>query len=106
MRLGGGQNGHTRRQSLRYVAPALVCMAVLLAGGTPARADDSATARLWVVTRAGNGQIHVVRGLRAAIARMDVQLGRQVRHAVEILVQALDRADRESGGVLLGDTPG
>jgi subtilisin family serine protease len=51
-------------------------MAVLLAGGTPARADDSATARLWVVTRAGDGQMHVVRGLRAAIARMDVQLGR------------------------------
>jgi hypothetical protein len=58
------------------VAPALVCMAALLAGGTPARADDAATARLWVVTRAGDGRMHVVRGLKAAIARMDVQLGR------------------------------
>jgi hypothetical protein len=51
-------------------------MAALLAGGTPARADDAATARLWAVTRAGDGRLHVVRGMRAAIARMDVQLGR------------------------------
>ncbi len=58
------------------MAPALVCMAALVAGGTPARADDSATARLWVVTRAADGRMQVVRGLRAAIARMDVQLGR------------------------------
>ncbi len=75
MRLGGGELDHPRRL-LRYVAPAFLCIAALVAGGTPARADDAATARLWVVTRSGDGHMRVERGLRAAIARMDVQLGR------------------------------
>src|SRR2546429_654362 len=75
MRSGGSKNSHTGRPA-GLVAGGLVCMAALLAGGTPARADDAATARLWAVTRAGDGRLHVVRGMRAAIARMDVQLGR------------------------------
>lgn len=33
------------------------------------------------------------------------QLGTQVRHAVEVLVQALDRADKDTGGQLLAATP-
>ena len=33
------------------------------------------------------------------------QLGTQVRHAVEVLVQALDRADKDTGGQLLDDIP-
>src|SRR5690606_20642406 len=31
------------------------------------------------------------------------QLGRQVRHALELLVQAIDRADRDAHGTILAD---
>ena len=33
------------------------------------------------------------------------QLGLQVRHAVELLVQAIDSADRERQGALMADVP-
>jgi len=33
------------------------------------------------------------------------QLGMQVRHAVQLLVDALDRADRDVGGHLLAEVP-
>ncbi|HYU16019.1 MAG TPA: hypothetical protein VEL05_08115, partial [Candidatus Acidoferrum sp.] len=33
------------------------------------------------------------------------QLGQQVRHAVEVLVQAIDRADRDADGAILRDVP-
>src|SRR4051794_2783856 len=76
MRSGGDRNRGKWLRFARPVALTAVLAAALVAAGTPARAEDASTARLWAVTRASDGTVRVVRGLRAAIARMDVQLGR------------------------------
>ncbi len=76
MRSGGEETHGNWARFARHVVPICILAAALLAGGTPARADDAATARLWAVTRRSDGTMRVVRGVRAAIARMDMRLGR------------------------------
>src|SRR3954447_9708520 len=74
MRLGGRVSG----QKDRFIARTVVITAVLFFGvglaGNAGASDQ--TAHMWAVTRDSAGHLHVVRGMDAAVASMDNQLGR------------------------------
>ena len=77
MRLGGALVSGKRGISALGVVTTLV----VVAGATVAGAGSSASAAeatkgLWAVSQDGQGQMHVVRGLDAAVATMDDRLGR------------------------------
>jgi type VII secretion-associated serine protease mycosin len=81
-------------RTARIAVPALVTAGVLLATAVPANATPPETARLWSVTRAPDGTMKVVRGLKAAIAATDARLGRT---AVRVLTTEEARPVRALG---------
>ncbi|HEV7527091.1 MAG TPA: S8 family serine peptidase [Acidimicrobiia bacterium] len=63
--------------SARRVVTALAVLAAVAATGSgPSAGAAEATKGLWAVTRDAHGDLHVVRGLTAAVATMDNRLGR------------------------------
>ncbi len=60
----------------RVVGAFVVFVGITAAGAGSSAHAAAATQGLWSVTRDGNGQLHVVRGLDAAVAAMDNRLGR------------------------------
>jgi len=77
MRLGGALTECESFISARRVVAALVVLLGVSAAGTTSSASAAeATKGLWAVTRDGDGLMHVVRGMDAAVATMDNRLGR------------------------------
>src|SRR5689334_16279615 len=78
MRLGGANCRGNRGRKARRVAAVLLTFAGIAASGvTSSSAAEAATKGLWAVTRDSGGHLHVARGINAAVAKMDNQLGRQ-----------------------------
>src|SRR4051812_3092097 len=95
MRLGGAR----KSAETGVLARRVVATVVVIAGGFAAGAGASAgaaeaakaTKGTWAVTRDAEGGVHVVRGLEAAVAAMDDQLGRQLgRSADQVLTSEQD----------------
>jgi type VII secretion-associated serine protease mycosin len=60
----------------RVVGALVVFVGITAAGAGSSAHAAAATKGMWAVTRDGNGRVHVVRGLDAAVAAMDNRLGR------------------------------
>jgi subtilisin family serine protease len=77
MRLGGMRKWPSGPKFLRRTVVALTTAGVALVAATPpATAVDPSVAHAWAITRSPDGHLHVVRGLAAARARMDREVGR------------------------------
>jgi subtilisin family serine protease len=77
MRSGG------RRFAQVVASGVLVALAASVVAAGPASADRN-TERLWAVVREADGHLKVLRGLDAAVARRDAQLGRSQRQVVSV----------------------
>ncbi len=77
MRSGGGWIA-------RIVAGGVLLVVGGLGAGMPAAGAAPGTAKLWAVVRQADGHLKVLKGLDAAIARQDAQLGRDEQQLLSV----------------------
>lgn len=76
--------GGRRWAGIAQAVAAIAAVVALVGGVAPNAGADPATARLWAVVRASDGHLRVLRGRDAAIAQMDVRLGRHENQLVSL----------------------